>query len=64
MDKKLLILNWTLEKFWNYTIKTAFRDLSRVDKKWIELEQNFIQWGKFTSGDDNWEYAGRKFFLR
>jgi hypothetical protein len=40
----------------------AFRDLSRMDKKWIELEQNFIQWEKFANGDYNWESAEKDFF--
>lgn len=35
----------------------AFRDLSRIVKKWIELDQNFIQREKFANGDFNWEYT-------
>jgi hypothetical protein len=41
----------------------AFRNLSRLDKKWIELEQNFIKGENFKSNDDKWEFGKKEFIL-
>jgi len=57
------MLSWNLQNYWDCRIKMAFWDLSRMDKKWVELEKNFIQWEKFANGDRNWEYSEKGFLL-